>query len=106
MASSANNAYNNINSFLEFMIDDNLGEIGIEWVNWITEINYFLSMNVNALNCYKNYIKNNIKNNNDRVFPEFNHLIKIINDINGNVHARGQPKEFQFGYDLWGYTHH
>ena len=102
---SSNNAYNNINSFLEFMINDNLGEIITKWVYWKTEINYFLSMNENALNCYKNFI-NNHNNINEHAFPDFNHIIKIINDINGNIRVRMQPKEFQFGYDLWGYTHH
>ena len=107
MASNDTNM-NNINSFLEFIINDNLGEIGVVWGNWKTEINQFLSMDETAIHCYKNFINHyDINSNIDgNKLPNFERLTIIINDINQNLHLSNEPKEYQFGYDLWGNIHH
>jgi hypothetical protein len=95
---------NSINEFLEYMSKDQEGEIGVEWVKWTTVINYFLSKDGNAFDCYKQFLYN--ENVNGNTFPDFTLFVKIIDDINNEVRSRKPPKEYQFCYDLWGYTHH
>lgn len=101
---ASNDFINSIKEFLEFMNKDKEGAIGVEWVKWTAVINYFLSKDGNAFDCYKQFLYND--NVNGNTFPEFIRFVKIIDDINGNVYKRSQPKELQFCYDLWGYTHH
>jgi hypothetical protein len=95
---------NNVNEFLNFMNKDLTGTIGTEWVKWKTVINYFLSKDENAFDCYKHFICNS--NITGSILPEFQQLLKIIDDINNEVWERRHPKESQFCYDLWSYTFH
>ncbi len=90
---------NSVNEFLEFMNNDEEGNIRIEWVKWKTVINYFLSKDENAFDCYKIFICNS--NINNSTLPDFKLFLKIIDDINNEVVIRKPPKEYQFVHDVW-----
>ncbi len=103
MASSS--FINNINEFLTFMNNDRRGNIGIEWVKWKNVINYFLSKDENAFDCYKIFICNS--NITGSILPDFQQLVTIIDNIHNETWGvRNQSKESQFCYDLWSYTFH
>ena len=90
---------NNLDSLLNFVLNDFKCEINNKYNNFEIAVNALLKKDSIILDHFNSFIKNNITQDNF-----YSNIIKMIDEVNN--YSNNQNKTFKFCYLLWMYIHH
>ena len=109
-----NNIRNNVYDFMEYMVNDNTGNIGVTYIDYESVVNQLLRRNPRAImyyNMYSTYFENHKKYLKKENLPyyrftNFDNIDSLIESATNYCARNNENIIFTFCKFLWLYMHH